>query len=732
MTYQLPPYARVILLLLILAPGLYYRAEAQASFSDSSLLRRPSYVREAIQKIDDAHLWNSIDLNREGLHDIRKFVRAGDFGHAASAWSAYWSTKKQPVYITSMDHLLWDTDLLEPVTDFRDAMLRSPDERDTILARAELILRNTIMTWGDEVIAFGDTVDFNREIGQSGKYGFHYWVWARPLLMAAVITGNEKYLVKFEQLFNRWYEQRNSITRGFPTLDVVYYELGLGMRNRVFIEYYLLPCRGRSARSQVRLLKTFLAAGRWLYQLEQWEGYRPGNWQVHGAYMLVQLALAFPEFRESAQWRRIGLQRILEHLERDFFPDGGHSERSPRNYTMATYVNYRNLAYLFETYGTEQDAVQRIRASMGRTLGWWKSMLTPTGEIPAINDSHRGLFPERILRDARTFFKADPDTFPRFASRNMPGSGFAVMRSDWSRDALYMTVNYGPSAGFHTHLDLLDFEVYAYGTALAVDAGVGSTYDDSLYATWYRASRAHNMVVVNDSNIERDGVQGENVKWGSTATADYFAGEEQGYRRFGVRHRRRIAFVKPSYWFVLDDLECSRSNDTLSWYFHSPTPLGPSGPGFASRSTPGVRVIPVGVQCTSRSGRGMAASTRDKVPGKTEEIGWVRFDQLSAAGSLSQFPILLYPFRDPGDVPRATRLSGQHFVVLQADSIDNLYFTDGSYRDDTVQTDASFVLIRERSDSHLQYVVINGTYLKYRAMTLWRSDSVSSGEGMMP
>ncbi|MBP1656907.1 MAG: hypothetical protein H6Q31_1508 [Bacteroidetes bacterium] len=728
-----PPLHLCAILFLLIAPlGLPFKTLAQTSFSDSSMLRHPAYVREAIQEIDDAHLWNSIDLDRAGLQDLREFVDAGDFERAAIVWGAYWSAKKQPAYITSMDHLLPDTDLLESPMELRDATLQSPDERDTIIARAELILQNTIRTWGDSVITFGKDVDFNRDMGQSGKYGFHYWIWSRPLLMSSVLTGDEKYLEKFGQLFNVWYEQRNSITRGFPSLDVVYYELGLGVRNRMFIEYYLLPCRQRSAKSQVRLLKTFLAAGRWLYQLQKWEGYRPGNWQVHGSYMLVQLALVFPEFRESAQWRQIGLQRMMEHLERDFFPDGGHSERSPRNYTMATYLNYRNLAYLLAAYDTEQETARRIRASLGRTLEWWVSMLAPTGEVPAINDSHRGLFPERITRDGRRFFTGDSGARPRYTSRHMPESGFTVMRSDWSLDALYMTVNHGPSAGFHTHLDLLDFELYAYGTPLAVDAGIGLTYDDSLYLTWYRSSRAHNMVVVNDSNMEREGLRGENIYWGSTATVDFFAGEQNGYRRFGVRHRRQIAFIKPWYWFVVDDLHSSRSIDTLSWYFHSPTVLLPAGAGFESKSAPGIRIIPVGVNCASRVGKGMAASTSVRVPGKTEEINWVRFDQVSRSDFPSQFPILLFPFRAASEIPRAARLSAQHFVVQNAGSTDNLYFASGAYADGTMQTDASFVLIRKSSDNRLSYVVVNGTYLRYRAKTLWSSDAASSGEGEVP
>lgn len=733
MTFKpLPPPSRVVLQILAVCLAVRFQTIAQTQFSDSSLLRQTAYVKEAIQDISDAQLWSALDLQRPGLERVHDRVQAGDLARAAVRWDEYWRSRKQPGYVTAMDHLVIDTDLLMTGASFQDAMRGAPEERDTILARAQQLLGNRITTWGNNIIDFGDRVDFNRDMGQSEKYGFHYWIWARPLMMAAVLTGEEKYLAKFDELFNRWYEQRNSITRGFSNLDVVYYELGLGFRNRIFIEDYLFPFPGRTAKTSVRMLKTFLGAGRWLYQMEKWEGYRAGNWQIHGAYMLTQLALVFPEFRESREWRRVGLQRMLEHLDRDFFPDGGHSERSPRNYTMSTYLTYRNLAYLLSVYDVEPEAARRIRTFMGRTLDWWESILTPTGEIPAINDSYRGLFPERILLDGETFFGHTPSLALREGSRHMPESGFTVMRSDSSANALYLLVQYGPFAGFHTHFDLLDFELYAFGKALAVDAGVGTTYDDPLYPDWYRSSRAHNMVAVNDSNIEREGFRGENIQWGSTTSVDYFSGEQNGYRRFGVWQQRQIVFVKPFYWFVLDDLDCARSGDTLSWYFHSPTSLLPSGAGFASSSAPGVQIIPVGVPCSTRSGRGVAASSTIKVPGKTEEINWVRFDRLSTAGARTQFPILLAPFQRPQDAPVTARLSAQHYLVERAGTSDHLYFTHGPYKDTTIQTDASFVLLRKTRDGRVNFVVINGTYLNYGTTTVWSSASPRSGEGQLP
>jgi hypothetical protein len=738
---------RFMLALLIPLLAFPSLATAQLVLSDSSRLNNPAYVQTQIREIGDRDLWNALDLTGRGLGGVRNAAQTGRFADAYKSWGSYWSAKSQPVYLTRMDHLLLDTDMLTDAETFREAMHQAPEERDSILARAEMIMQNTIRVWGDSVIRFGPQIDFNRRVGQSGIYGFHYWIWSRPLLMAWAITGDQKYLEKFDRLFAAWYDQRNSITRTIPDFDVVYYELGLGLRNRMFIEYYLLSSAGRSSGTHERMLKTALGAGRWLYELQRCEGYRPGNWQVHGSYMLVQLALVFPEFRESPEWLHIGLQRMLEHLDRDFYADGGHSERSPRNYTLATYFTYRNLAYLLSRYDTRSDVVTRIRGSMGRTIDWWITMLTPTGEIPAINDSHRGLFPTLVLRDGAALFgtrevhgilrdlfgeqEADSASLPEFTSRFLPASGFSIMRSAWKPDALYLSVNHGPFAGFHSHNDLLDFELYASGTPLAVDAGLGITYDDPLYIPWYKSSRAHNMVVVNDSDMQREGVEGERLRWGSLASIDFFSGEHRGYQRFGVHHRRQIAFVKDSYWFVLDDLSCSRSGDTLSWYFHSPGPLRPAGPGFVSASSPGIRILPAGPALSTRTGKGWAASSSVRIPGRTEEIPWIRFDRISVRDSSSQFAVLLTPFRHQSPEVSVQKISEGHFTVTSAGSVDHLYFANGHFLDGRIETDGMFLLLRERDGLDVGFAVVDGTFLKHRGRTLWHSSTPASGEGTL-
>jgi hypothetical protein len=721
---------------------------AQLKLSEHSQLRNSQYLEHQIKTINDADLFDALRLQRSGLRGVERAVRQKDYVRACKAWASYWTRKQQPKYSVTTDKLLIDTDMLKGYQEIRDYAKEHPEERDSVIARASQMLRNIIRPWADAVIDFGSTVDFDREIGQSGKYGFHYWFWSRPLITAYILTGEQKYLAKFDEFFRQWYRQRNNITRGFPEFDVVYYELGLGVRNRIFIEYYLLPFEQRPWQTHEEMLKTVLGAARWLYELERWEGYRSGNWQCHGSYMLAQIAMVFPEFRESEKWLTLALQRMEEHLKEDFFEDGGHSERSPRNYTQATYLTFRNMYYLLSTYHVREDLAKNIRQRMGNTIDWWVTMLAPTGEIPAINDSQRGLFPTFLLLDGASFFRkpyvygvlhnlfglapnTSPLTLPRFTSRHMPASGFTVMRTDWTRNALYMNINYGRWNGTHTHNDMLDFEIYAYGRALAVDAGIGLTYDDPLYVPWYQSSRAHNMVTVNDQNIERKSIQGENTVWSSTASLDYFAGEHRGYAALGVHVRRQIVFVKPKYWVVLDEVQCQKGGDTLSWYFHTPTTLASLDGQFRSTTSPGILIAPAGGELKSRTGTCLASSTTDLTPGKTEEIGWLALDQTSKAGSTSRFNILLYPYSDAAPSATYTEISNHHSLVRDRGFSDDLYYSQRPINADGISTDAMFLLVHHEQGRVDRFSLVEGTYLTVAGKRIWESGNRTSAEGIV-
>src|SRR5439155_5653192 len=124
-------------------------------------------------------------------------------------------------------------------------------------------------------------------------------------------------------------------------------------------------------------------------------------------------------------------------------------------------------------------------------------------------------------------------------------SGFTAMRSSWAKDALYMLINHGPSGGGHSHADVLDFELHAYGQACAIDSGIGYTYDDPNHKPWYVRTRAHNTVMIDGDDLNRKDAEGKDVVWTTLKTFDFFAARHDGYLASkGITHRRHVAFVK--------------------------------------------------------------------------------------------------------------------------------------------------------------------------------------------
>ncbi|MDA0747806.1 MAG: heparinase II/III family protein, partial [bacterium] len=637
--------------------------------TQSDLREDSFYLQQQIKHISDADLFAAVDLEYPGLEEVKGAVARQDYQAAYAAWGTYWDTRPGFAYVNSGN----------PFYTVEEA--RRVFSGTSYVSAADRVVAHNITGWGSVTIQHGPVVDFNAEYGQSGKYGFHYWGWSTPLLWAYLGTGNTRYLDAFDELFNQWYEQRDNVVGGFSHLDPIWYELGLGAsRNRVFLDFYRLNRNRLSGRTHERMLKNFLGSARWLHELEE-EGYRSGNWQVMGIYALAELGLNLPEFKESKKWISLGVYRMKEHLARDLYEDGCHSERCPSSYSTIVYRDPRNLAYLMEQFGGHEELVAELRPPLERTLTHWMYLLSPLGTQPAVNDGGRGKFDASIFIEggrgfnrpdllwvAKNILGADVNdavTPPSSTSVDFRPSGFAVMRQDWTRESPYMVINYGPSGGGHSHADVLSFELFAYGEAMAVDAGIGVSYDDPLHRPWYITSQAHNMMVFEESNLDRSSATGEKPVWSSQAGMDYFSAEHRGYQSLGVWHRRHFLFVKASeeapdagpYFLIYDTFSSTTHSRKASFVLHSPFPLQRGGTALFSSEAAGLLTVTPDV-VSIRQGKGMAHLGGVSSSGR-KEIDWVSLDQMTTgAKRVDDLPVVLYPYKGsspPGIIVRRTR-----------------------------------------------------------------------------
>jgi hypothetical protein len=229
------------------------------------------------------------------------------------------------------------------------------------------------------------------------------------------------------------------------------------------------------------------------------------------------------------------------------------------------------------------------------------------------------------------------------------------MRARSGPDAVYLVLDAGPFGServpVHGHADALSLELYAYGQTFLMDPGMYGTWASADWRNYFRSTRAHNTVVVDEQDQSilvgtrgvyrpaRTSVHG----WVSNACFDFADASHDGYRRLPrpVVHRRQVVFVKPEYWVILD-LLTGAGEHTFDLYFHFMPEVAVS---LAEDTGIALVYHPAGATLSVVPVPGLATTAR-LITGATEPIqGWVSF----SSGQKQPAPVLRY--RHTGQVP---------------------------------------------------------------------------------
>jgi hypothetical protein len=680
------------------------------------------YFETKIADISDGELVNSIAW--DGMMD-RKELKAsiGDYKTALSKLAT--KKKNEEDNNRYYGYNQFEEGAYTTVEEYKQLMKADSAKYTAVMKEAANILDYNI-PHSTRHFKFENAIDFNYNFGESGKYGFHYWGWGYYLTSAYMLTGDERYVEAFDAMFNQWYEQRNSISNTLPQFDVVWYELGIAARVPMFIDAFRLFKNSPRLRGETRdrMLRTLLGSGRWLAEALRRNPYHAYNWPIHTAISEAYLAITFPEFKESSGWLAAAKKVMEDHLARDVYDDGGYLERAP-GYSYGVFSHFYRYLSLFQYFLKDKAYVEKHRQRLEKMVEFVVLTMSPLGTSCPFNDSYRSSVVDFVYKHGNEMKRSDflgailPELSkdkvrnasvkpkaPKVSSINLAESKFAVMRSDWSRDAAMMIINYGPPANHH-HYDVLDFEIYANGRAIAVDAGIGlKGYDDELHRPWYRATQSHNMVMVNDTSIERGEAEGDDVVWATQKLTDYFAASHSGYKSaFGVVNRRHIAFVKPRYWIIYDKITSAKSGLKLDWLFHSPLTLEKLSSGYVSKETPGALVLSADTdhgrtQSTKSEGMASLAGLSDeKEPFR--KIHYVSFQKRTSIGEgENEFGVLVFPFSENrpevGFHQLKTSPEVAGYTVKLGPTEDRLYFSDGQKQNfaEGIESDAQFLYLQ--------------------------------------
>lgn len=314
--------------------------------------------------------------------------------------------------------------------------------------------------------------------------------------------------------------------------------------------------------------------------------------EMNGLYHVGAL---FPEFKAAAKWRADAIDRQRAELEVQVYPDGAQIELTSSYHCLALqmFLNTYRLAVLNDL-PTPDGYRQALEKMFAMTM--WAMM--PERTLPDFNDSDREssiamlkqgleLFPERtdwkwIVTDGKA------GNAPKDTSHFFPYAGYAVMRSDWSRDARCLITEGGPYGYSHQHEDKLSFIMSAYGSRLVSEAGI-VPYFQSDSRTYSISARGHNVLSADGMQQHRYGrsrgtyVTKEplDLNWRSTPQFDYVEssygrGHDETWSERNLRgfvHTRRVLFVKPDYWAIIDSVVPEdKEEHTYASAFHLEAP----------------------------------------------------------------------------------------------------------------------------------------------------------------
>lgn len=482
--------------------------------------------------------------------------------------------------------------------------------------------------------------------GRSGLYGLHYLQWLRPLVIGYLLTGDDRYPAAFGRHFDAWYAARDGVTGGWPGLDLVWYSLGVWARATLLVPALEVFATARGLRDETvaSAFATLLGGARWA--AEEHDAFRPGNWQLVCAAELLHVAAFLAEAPEAGEWVATGQARVLEHLDRDFYPDGGHHERSPGYHVLCVDALQRAAV----VSARHHEFALAEHPAFAAVHDWLEAMTTPAGWVPAWQDSTTE-WPAEVLERGREILGRPAGRKPH-ASRLLTGSGYVVLRGSAPQNG-YLALNAGPYVDHelesHSHLAVTDFVLSAWEAPLALDPGGPASYDDPVYQTWYRDPRAHNMVTVDGHACRTDRRAGVDAVLLS-GPVQIVAAHHHGYP---CLVSRRIVQVdaEPGYWLVSDVVD---GGHPATWSIFGPTPWERSGAGFRSTGLPVLSVVPAGGDAVN--------ATFDEGPGQVPEAGAATRRTLYALrlhSASGRFDVALSASPAPAEPWRMTRTSDQ-------------------------------------------------------------------------
>ncbi len=309
-----------------------------------------------------------------------------------------------------------------------------------------------------------------------------------------------------------------------------------------------------------------------------------GNHSILETSFLAVCAMIFRELPEAGEWLEHCVSFLMSARGREFRPDG-YSRENSGGYRWVMVRGYFNMYRTAEINGMSDIFPGDFRSWLEHVCKAELYHLKPDFSVPVTNESNSGTTRKTQLERIREAFgdreiqyflsRGRNGSQPLLSSYFYPDTGLAVMRSDWSEEALYLNFDMGAKGG-HCIGDQLSVEVSAFGRNFLVNGGrwryttSAGDLDWMRQAEYFKSSASCNTVTPAGYTQVIGNARG-NMKISEksdVAEGSFREGYTNGGQTVEIFHRRLVYFRKRDFWIVRDVIDGNGKIPVeLLWHF---------------------------------------------------------------------------------------------------------------------------------------------------------------------
>jgi hypothetical protein len=279
---------------------------------------------------------------------------------------------------------------------------------------------------------------------------------------------------------------------------------------------------------------------------------------------LMVLAAALRNLPQAASWKATASERLSRWLEANFSTIGTHLEQSPGYHLFVSVRLLSIVSYLREN--SLPVPIELVRAA-DRGLAIWPYLRRPDGSSPMIGDTPRNPRPvdyhtivERLVDHPPRSVAPESLLNPRPSEDSFfidPEAGYAVFADQkpsavdgpWPEGlGFHVVFKCASFKSPHRHNDMGSFVLWAFGDEWLVDSGYFSMEETTAERKYMRSARAHNVVLVGDTDFELS--PNSIIDRGRGPDGDFVSIE---HRLASAIHTRTLRVMPGEHEAVIDD-----------------------------------------------------------------------------------------------------------------------------------------------------------------------------------